>query len=56
MMPQSTCSPGPQADDATCAEADLVELVRAGDEAAIAQLVDQWSPVMLRVARETDVS
>jgi RNA polymerase sigma-70 factor (ECF subfamily) len=51
MMPQSTCSPGPHADDATCAEADLVALVRAGDEAAIAQLVDQWSPVMFRVAR-----
>jgi RNA polymerase sigma-70 factor (ECF subfamily) len=32
-------------------DADLVALLRAGDEAAVAQLVDEWSPVMLRVAR-----
>jgi RNA polymerase sigma-70 factor (ECF subfamily) len=32
-------------------DADLVALLRAGDEAAMAQLVDEWSPVMLRVAR-----
>ncbi|HYB48187.1 MAG TPA: sigma-70 family RNA polymerase sigma factor [Streptosporangiaceae bacterium] len=50
-MPQSTFSPGPRTDDVTSAEADLVALLRAGDEAAMAQLVDQWSPLMLRVAR-----
>jgi RNA polymerase sigma-70 factor (ECF subfamily) len=32
-------------------DTDLVALLRAGDEAAMAQLVDEWSPVMLRVAR-----
>ena len=50
-MTQATCSPGSQIDDITCTEADLVALLRAGDEAAMAQLVDQWSPAMLRVAR-----
>jgi RNA polymerase sigma-70 factor, ECF subfamily len=35
----------------TCADADLVTLLLAGDEAAMAQLVEQWSPAMLRVAR-----
>ena len=50
-MPQANCSPGSQTDDVTCTEADLVALLRAGDEAAMAQLVDQWSPAMLRVAR-----
>ena len=51
MIPQATYSPGPQTDDMTYTEADLVALLRAGDETAIAQLVDQWSPLMLRVAR-----
>jgi RNA polymerase sigma-70 factor, ECF subfamily len=51
MMPQSTYTSGPQTDDVTCVDADLVALLRAGDEAAMAQLVDQWSPFMLRVAR-----
>ena len=51
MILQATYSPGPQTDDITCTEADLVALLRAGDETAIAQLVDQWSPFMLRVAR-----
>src|SRR5437773_7116919 len=32
-------------------DTDLVALLQAGDEAAMAQLVDEWSPVMLRVAR-----
>jgi len=50
-MTQATCSPGSQVDDITCTEADLVALLQAGDEAAMAQLVDQWSPAMLRVAR-----
>ena len=49
-MPQATSSPGPQT-DVTYVDADLVALLRAGDEAAITQLVDQWSPLMLRVAR-----
>jgi RNA polymerase sigma-70 factor (ECF subfamily) len=40
-----------QADDVTYTDADLVALLRAGDEEAIAQLVQRWSPTMLRVAR-----
>jgi hypothetical protein len=50
-MSQVTCSAGPQADDITYTDADLVAQLRAGDETAIAQLVDQWSPAMFRVAR-----
>jgi RNA polymerase sigma-70 factor (ECF subfamily) len=49
-MPQATFSPDPQT-DVTYTDADLVALLRAGDEAAMARLVDQWSPLMLRVAR-----
>jgi RNA polymerase sigma-70 factor, ECF subfamily len=40
-----------QADAGNRTEMDLVTQLRAGDEAAMAQLVDQWSPAMLRVAR-----
>ena len=40
-----------QADDVTYTDADLVELLREGDEEAISRLVEQWSPTMLRVAR-----
>src|SRR5204862_3373964 len=40
-----------QADDVTYTDADLVALLRAGDEEAISRLVEQWSPTMLRVAR-----
>jgi len=40
-----------QADDVTCTDADLVALLRAGDEEAIAQLVERWSPTMFRLAR-----
>ena len=50
-MSQVTCSAGPQADDVTCTDADLVAQLRVGDEAAMAQLVDLWSPTMFRVAR-----
>jgi RNA polymerase sigma-70 factor (ECF subfamily) len=50
-MSQVTCSASPQADDVSYADADLVAQLRAGDEAAMAQLVDQWSPAMFRVAR-----
>jgi RNA polymerase sigma-70 factor, ECF subfamily len=39
------------ADDVTYTDADLVALLRAGDEAAMSQLVDRWSPIMFRVAR-----
>ena len=39
------------ADDVSYADADLVALLRAGDEAAMSQLVDRWSPAMFRVAR-----
>ena len=50
-MQQATYSPGPQADHVGYTDADLVAQLRAGDEAAMSQLVDQWSPTMLRVAR-----
>jgi RNA polymerase sigma-70 factor, ECF subfamily len=50
-MRQATYSPGPQADDAGYADAHLVAQLRAGDDAAMSQLVDRWSPTMLRVAR-----
>jgi RNA polymerase sigma-70 factor (ECF subfamily) len=40
-----------QADDLTCTDADLVALIRAGDEEAISQLVERWSPTMFRLAR-----
>jgi len=42
-----------QADENTCTDTDaeLVTQLRAGDESAIAQMVDRWSPTMLRVAR-----
>jgi RNA polymerase sigma-70 factor (ECF subfamily) len=40
-----------QADDVAYTDADLVAMLRAGDEEAISQLVEQWSPTMLRVAR-----
>lgn len=50
-MSQFTCSAGPQADDISYADTDLLAQLRAGDEAAMAQLVDQWSPAMFRVAR-----
>jgi RNA polymerase sigma-70 factor, ECF subfamily len=40
-----------QADEGISPDADLVSQLRAGDESAIAQLVDEWSPTMLRVAR-----
>ena len=39
------------ADDVTYTDADLVALLRAGDEVAISRLVEQWSPTMLRLAR-----
>ena len=39
------------ADDLACTDADLVALLRAGDEEAMSQLIDRWSPAMLRVAR-----
>ena len=40
-----------QADDVTCTDADLVALLRAGDEEAISRLVERWSPTMFRLAR-----
>src|SRR5262245_20479678 len=44
----------PQLTDRTASEATdeaLLARLRTGDETAFGQLVDQWSPVMLRVAR-----
>jgi RNA polymerase sigma-70 factor (ECF subfamily) len=48
-MPQA--SPTVPQDRISCPDADLVAQLRAGDESAMAQLVDEWSPAMLRVAR-----
>src|SRR5262252_259168 len=48
-MPQA--SPAAADKESTRPDADLVSQLRAGDEAAMAQLVDQWSPAMFRVAR-----
>jgi len=39
------------ADDITYTDADLVALLRAGDEQAMSQLVELWSPTMFRMAR-----
>jgi RNA polymerase sigma-70 factor (ECF subfamily) len=50
-MSQVSYSTAPQTDEVTCTDADLVAQLRAGDESAITQLVGQWSPAMLRVAR-----
>jgi RNA polymerase sigma-70 factor, ECF subfamily len=49
-MPQATYPTAPQ-DEITHPDADLVAQLRAGDESAMSQLVDEWSPAMLRVAR-----
>ena len=37
--------------DITRTDADLVALLRAGDEEAMSQLMNRWSPAMFRVAR-----
>ena len=50
-MPQVSYREAAQADKDTDTDAGLVMQLRAGDQSAIAQLVDQWSPAMLRVAR-----
>ena len=39
------------ADDVSWTDAELVALLRAGNEEAMSQLVDRWSPAMFRVAR-----
>jgi RNA polymerase sigma-70 factor, ECF subfamily len=49
-MSQVSYCEATQADEDIRADADLVSQLRAGDETAIAQLVDEWSPTMLRVA------
>jgi len=50
-MSQVSYCQAPPADGDICPDADLVTQLRAGDETAMAQLVDEWSPTMLRVAR-----
>lgn len=50
-MSQVSYCEATQGDEGICADADLVSQLRAGDETAIAQLVDKWSPAMLRLAR-----
>src|SRR5262252_1826480 len=39
------------ADDLSYTDAELVTLLRTGNEEAMSQLVDRWSPAMFRVAR-----
>ena len=48
MADESTLSP---ASAAGTGDAELVAQLRAGDERAFRQLVEQWSPAMLRLAR-----
>jgi RNA polymerase sigma-70 factor (ECF subfamily) len=51
-MPQASSNAptaGPNA--ITRPDSDLVAQLRAGDESVMAQLVDEWSPAMLRIAR-----
>jgi len=48
-MPQ--VSPTVPLDDISSPDADLVTQLRAGDASAMARLVDEWSPAMLRIAR-----
>jgi len=51
-MPQaSPQTPTAVQDKTTRPDADLVAQLRAGDESAMAHLVDEWSPAMLRIAR-----
>src|SRR5215469_7566876 len=51
-MPQTSPRVPAAADkETTRPDVDLVAQLRAGDESAMAQLVDEWSPAMLRVAR-----
>jgi RNA polymerase sigma-70 factor (ECF subfamily) len=52
-MPQVDCREAASATGGACTgtDADLVRQLRAGDQSAIARLVDEWSPAMLRVAR-----
>lgn len=51
-MPQASPNVPTDAQDAsTRPDAGLVAQLRAGDESTMAQLVDEWSPAMLRVAR-----
>lgn len=49
-MPQASCPAIPQ-DETTYPDADLVAQLRAGDESTMSQLVDDWSPAMLHIAR-----
>jgi RNA polymerase sigma-70 factor (ECF subfamily) len=50
-MPQAACTAAPQATASSLRDTDLVAQLRSGDESAMSQLVDEWSPAMLRVAR-----
>ena len=48
-MPQASSTAADK--ESTRPDAVIVAQLRAGDESAMAQLVDEWSPAMLRVAR-----
>jgi RNA polymerase sigma-70 factor (ECF subfamily) len=57
--PELVPAPRTADEQAGRSDAELVALLRAGDEAAFADVVDAWSPMMLRVARtfvSTDAS
>lgn len=57
VCPDEIVLPGPRSP--TEAEQDLLDRLRRGDEAAFAEVVDAWSPSLLRVARSfvsTDAS
>jgi len=44
-------TPGPPASTTADPDAEVLEQLRQGDDQAFADLVDRWSPAMLRVAR-----
>ncbi len=48
---ESTTEPVNGGEPVPAADADVVARLRTGDEATFAELVDSWSPAMLRVAR-----
>jgi len=51
MQQASPQTPTAARDKTARPDADLVARLRAGDESAMTQLVDEWSPAMLRIAR-----
>jgi RNA polymerase sigma-70 factor (ECF subfamily) len=50
-MPAGGSDTDPAGDPVVDPDAGLVARLRAGDQVAFAEVVDKWSPVMLRIAR-----